>query len=697
MRLIFCAGVDDGRRESPLLDLEGWNKALISGSFSGLDISIDDLGQKCTFMISHAVQKDHKLALAPIEICCFECNPISPMLDSVFQSCGLKSLCTTLSSINKDVIYVVLDSGDTPILSNPSDEEFGKITRLLTQGKRVLWVTISKDGPEANKPEQGLITGLARVTRSENEAIQLVTLHVQQDNIKTDLKFLDAIVEVVFKSFETDDFPDELEYTWRNGQFRVLRLIPDEEVDNFITEETTQLPNEDRIFQSDLHLKLSVVTPGLLTSMVFVNDDLAQSSLAANEIEISVKAWGINFKDVFIALGQMREPARMTGECSGEVIAVGCQSKFQIGDRVCAWNGTPYASHCRVKQSSVYRIPSEMSFDTAASIPIIFLTAYYSLVEIAKLSRHQKILIHAASGGVGQAAIMIAQDIGAEIFATVGSADKRQMLVDRYSIPESHIFSSRSGNFKKGLLRLTQGYGMDVILNSLSGEALQDTWSCIARFGTFVEIGKTDIYQKGQINMAPFDKNVTFSSVDLVILAEHRPEIMQDLFTKVMSLFNKGRLAPVHPITTMPIGDIENAFRLIQARKHVGKVVLRADADSTVKAVPQRSLPLKLDENATYVIAGGQGDLGRKIIDFMCDKGAKYFAILTRRGSNSENQIFNEYLPAPAGVCFRLIRCDITNARSVTLAMDLVKRTMPPIKGVIQAAMVLQVRCFLYH
>ena len=267
----------------------------------------------------------------------------------------------------------------------------------------------------------------------------------------------------------------------------------------------------------------------------------------------------------------MKLLTRMAGECAGVVIAVGSEarSRFQIGDRVCAFDGTPYASRARVSHSDAHRIPPSMRLSTAASIPVIFGTAYHSLIDVACLEKGQTILIHAAAGGVGQAAIKIAQYIGATIFATVGSAAKRELLVEQYKIDEDHIFSSRARNFKRGILRLTNGRGLDVVLNSVSGEALQQTWSCMADFGVFVEIGKSDIYRKSQISMEPFDKNTTFASVDLSLLSKQRPAKIQKILASVMAMFEAEDLSPVQPVSIMPVSEIEDAFRLIQNRKHV--------------------------------------------------------------------------------------------------------------------------------
>jgi len=216
--------------------------------------------------------------------------------------------------------------------------------------------------------------------------------------------------------------------------------------------------------------------------IIFQDDKSKETPLEDDKVEIEVKACGVNFKDVFIALGQMRSTDQMVGECSGIISSVGANlnHRFRVGDRVWSLVATPYANFARSLGCTVYKIPDSMSFLTAASIPVVFTTAYYSLVNVAKLKKGQTVLIHAASGGVGQAALMIAKSIGAEIIATVGSLSKAEMLMERYNIAKSHIFSSRSLNFSSGIRRLTNGGGVDVVLNSLAGEAMQESWHCVA-------------------------------------------------------------------------------------------------------------------------------------------------------------------------------------------------------------------------
>jgi NADPH:quinone reductase-like Zn-dependent oxidoreductase len=186
---------------------------------------------------------------------------------------------------------------------------------------------------------------------------------------------------------------------------------------------------------------------------MFMDDPSAQLPLDPEEIEIQTRAYGVNFKDVFIAMGQMLPGVKMAGECAGVITRIGFavqqERRLNVGDRVCAAGPTPFCSKARAKGNNTFKLPDSMSFSVGASIPIVFLTAYYCLVEVARILKGHTVLIHAAAGGVGQAAIMIAQNLGTEIFATVGSTAKKELLIEKYYIPESHVFSSRTTSFKQ--------------------------------------------------------------------------------------------------------------------------------------------------------------------------------------------------------------------------------------------------------
>jgi NADPH:quinone reductase-like Zn-dependent oxidoreductase len=622
-------------------------------------------------------------------------HPGNCVCSTLHENLAAKNFQTTLRKWSDDEIddlcsYVILDSADQPLLTRVSPEQFKHTTSLLTKASKVYWITLS-DGTAGIVPNSGIITGLARSARSEIDNILFFTLDVQDSLDNQREQILSAVLDFITTT-ETKIATEqalEFEYMFKDGQLHIQRFVRDTKLNKAVSNNEEEHEAEEYPFyQPERALKAHVKKLGLLSSLAFVDDEIRAPT--EDEVEVRPFAWGVNFKDVFIALGQMKSTQVMAGECAGVVTRVGTNfsSLFKAGDRVAVMTGTPYSSLTRTSGNFVHKIPDSISYADASSIPVAFATAYYGIVDCANLQNGDTILIHAASGGVGQAAIMIGQHIGATIFATVGSSAKRQLLMDKYSIPEAYIFSSRTTDFHAGVMRLTGGKGVDVVLNSLSEEALDASWKSVARLGTFVEIGKTDIYRRNNLSMEPFDRNVRFASVDLAIVAQARPKSIQDLLRRVFAYVESGQFQPL-PTITFPIVSIEQAFRLIQARKHTGKVVLEAASDSIVKA---RIPPLRLRSDGTYVIVGGLGSLGRQLCRHLQICGARRIAIFSRRAFDDDaRRNLEKELAGESDSHVKVLTCDIIDASQVFKAAEELHAVFPPVRGVIQAAMVIAV------
>lgn len=399
---------------------------------------------------------------------------------------------------------------------------------------------------------------------------------------------------------------------------------------------------------------------------------------------------GNSFRDVMVAMGQI--PDSLLGfEGAGVVRRIGAHvSNVKPGDRVCFLGHGAHRTIHRIRAEYAVPIPPELPFAEAAGLLLAHATAWYGLHKIARAEKGQTILIHAAAGGVGQAAIMLAQHIGLEIFATVGSADKRKLIQDQYGVPDDHIFNSRDLSFAQGVMRMTNGTGVDVVLNSLSGEALRQTWTCVAPFGTFVEIGMKDILANTRLDMRPFMKDATFSFINLNRLERERPKVMSEVLHSTMDLVKAGVSKSVHPLTTYPVSQVEESFRLMQAGKHRGKLTLSFD-DETV--IPMLSSPFRsaqLSPDGSYVLVGGLGGLGRSLAKLFVRLGAKKLCFLSRSGAKSDSakQLVAELQQDSVEVLVQ--KCDVSNAEDTADALDQCKSTLGPVRGVVQCAMVLR-------
>ncbi|ESZ91056.1 hypothetical protein SBOR_8550 [Sclerotinia borealis F-4128] len=707
----WWAGIEDGRTNSPGLSVEQWHSILLRNSFSGVEIVANDFegkAQRSAMLVSRATDRIDmpsaqesapiKLILCPswtVQPPQFAIDLRSELIRHGFEVTIEGLLGTQCAG---DAIHIILDSGSDPILTTNTPAVFEHVKSILEKATLVLWISSQNNAAANMNPEKGMIAGLARVIRAENEFLRLVTIDVQ-DSIS---KSFDGLIRTIEKIVEiglsgSSGQVKELEYIFRNQEVLIPRLLQNSNTNNRIQQASgTPTLSAQPFHQPNRPLKLHVQKSGFLDSLSFVDDKSLEGPLLNSHIEIRVEACGLNFKDVLIALGQINKDYSMTAEFSGVITKVGSEyhDSFHVGDRVCGMGGSPYASTIRLDGRRASHIPPSMSFEVAASIPVVFATAYHTLVDIANLQPNQTVLIHSAAGGIGQAALRISQHIGAEVFVTIGSAAKRDLLINEFGIAENHIFSSKSRTFRQGIHRITKGKGVDVILNSLCGEALQESWASIARFGVFIELGKADALSNAGLSMAPFERNVTFASVDLQMIADYRPAKIESLLKTVLNLFKTGSYLPINPITTMPITNIEDTFRLLQTRKHTGKVILKASSETTVKAPTVATNDLIISEDGTCLIAGGLGGLGLKVARMLAKHGAKHIALMSRRHLSSlKLAVLEEEFKLLGTKVFNL-NCDITDLSKLRESIAPFGIDIPPIKSVIQASTVLQDRVF---
>lgn len=328
------------------------------------------------------------------------------------------------------------------------------------------------------------------------------------------------------------------------------------------------------------NFSLEIGSPGLLETLTF--QPTTRQKPRPGEVEIEVSATGINFKEVLLALGmlsiQSDTPKQFGWECAGKIVSLGAGvEEFQIGDEVIAFGSSCYSQFTTTASKLVAPKPAHLSAEEAATIPVAFMTAYYALVKLARLSQREKVLIHAAAGGVGLAAVKIAQMLGAEIFVTAGKPEKRAFL---HNLGIEHIMDSRSLAFADEVMKRTDGKGVDVVLNSLNGEFIPKSLALLAPYGRFLEIGKRDIYENSQLGLRPFDNNLSF----FAITVEPNLPNFNSILREVVRYFQDGNLSPL-PQQVFPITEVASAFDYMARAKHIGKVVVSLENKAAVKSL----------------------------------------------------------------------------------------------------------------
>ncbi|KAI9640185.1 hypothetical protein NHQ30_011422 [Ciborinia camelliae] len=693
---LFATSIDD-QAESLISMDDLVMTPMLGGSESFDDVPIRDLCYKMEWEpVSSEIQvttNDHSsdVPFADMEITIIynkstQGSLVSNLTKKLAQFTGKMPLVGSLGEIDTTgKLCLFLLELDQPFLANLDASNFSILQKTIMSSQGIIW-PVRSAYTESQSPDSNMAIGMARSIRSEI-LLKFVTLDVSLES--TNESNANSIFEVLKSAFHLD-LPD-MEYQERGGQLMVPRVVNDTAMNQFVHQKTNEssAPILQPFKQRERPLKMAIKTPGALDSLYFLDDAVVGNSMPENEIEIEVKATSMNFKDIMIASGQLQ--SKYIGvECSGIISRIGSAvTHLTVGDRVAAMSEGAYSTYTRCLGTSAQKIPHSMTFEDAATIPVIYCTAYYSLFDLARLEKGERLLIHAAAGGVGQAAILLAQMIGAEIFATVGSVSKKEHLMKEYNLPEDHIFYSRDTSFSQAIKYATNGEGVDVIVNSLAGNALRETWDCLAHFGRFIEIGKRDITSNSRLEMSIFEHNAMFASVDLTIVAAERPKIMKRLLTDVFDLITKRSIRPVSPITIFPMSDVESAFRTLQAGKIMGKIVIVPGENDQVMAVPSKISEDILRSNATYVIIGGTGGLGRNMCKWMISRGARHVVLLSRNGNKSHkvDSLIAEAKLSDAEVTVHA--CDVSKREHVNNLINISLSKMPPIRGIIHAAMVL--------
>jgi acyl transferase domain-containing protein/acyl carrier protein len=550
----------------------------------------------------------------------------------------------------------------------------GILRRATREVPRLVLVTRDAQGPQASPAAaQAPLWGLARTVAIEHPELECTCIDIPAQPGPDD-------GERVARELLASD--GEQQVVLREGARFVARLAHASAED---TVDERREPARGRAF------RVAISAPGALDGIGL--RELARRSPGPGEVEIEVEAAGLNFLDVLLALGLLPDEGasepRLGGECAGRVTRVGAGvDDLRIGDEVMAAVMPAMATHVIARRELVARRPSRTSWEEAATIPIAFLTAYYALEHVARLRRGERVLVHAGAGGVGMAAIQWAQHVGAEVIATAGSEAKRELL---RSLGVAHVLDSRALSFAEGVRRATNGEGVDVVLNSLSGEFIPASLGVLREQGRFIEIGKRDYHEDKPLGLRPFLRGLTFSLVDLRGLMQKRPELVARLLAEIGGHFDSGALRPL-PCAAVPASRAADAFSRMAQAQHTGKLaILMRDPDARI--APLSSARSEVRADATYLITGGLGGLGLRLARGLVERGARHLALVGRSAPNADARAAIRAMEE-AGAEVRALPADVARESDVARVLDEL-RGMPPLRGVVHAAAVLDDRTVL--
>ena len=446
----------------------------------------------------------------------------------------------------------------------------------------------------------------------------------------------------------------EDQVAFRNGERYVARLT-------------------DKVIEPDVPSvqRLTIASRGLIDNLKI--EAATRQPVPAGWVEIQADATGLNFRDVLSVLGLYPgDPGSLGEECAGYVVSVGSGVRdLKPGDRVIAICSGAHDGFVYADARLVCPAPSNLNDEAAAAIPIAFTTARYCLEHVANVRAGQRVLIHAATGGVGLAAVELAQRAGAQIFATAGSERKRELLRSRGVM---HVMNSRTTDFARQALDLTEGRGVDIVLNSLTGDAIPASLSAMRQGGCFVEIGKRGIWTHDQV--ASLNRDVRYHVVDIGRGVVEETELVGSLLRRTAAEIERSELAAL-PITVFPFSNAAGAYRFMAQAQHIGKIVLR-----------QSTCASKLLSDATYLVVGGFGALGQMVARWLVGRGARNIVLAGRSTPSREFEGFAQ-TASEHGVRVVARTVDIASEESLSALMAQIKQEMPPLRGVVHAAGVL--------
>jgi NADPH:quinone reductase-like Zn-dependent oxidoreductase len=618
------------------------------------------------------------------------------------------------------------DDPQSPLLARVTEFDWDNLRRLLRPGRRLVWLTQGSQFGTVSSPSSALVHGFVRSVGNEEPTLSITTLDLSSFANAPELaaqSTLRVVMAGLHDAACAKDEPDraakhmvrETEYCEHDGLLHVSRLLPDETLiaEAARDEGATEL-REMWLRKNPRTARAFCERVGSMDSIHF-NEVARQPVLGDGEVEVEIRAAGLNFKvrttrlavetllgwladvnhkqDIATCLGIVPEDEHLLGfEGAGVIRQVGSKvCSYQPGDRVLVHAKGSFANRVCVPKESIFLLPSSLSFEEAATMSIVYFTAVYSLMELARLKKGQSILIHSAAGGVGLASIQVCRYLGVEVYATVGNDEKKRFLAKQYGIAPERIFSSRTIGFVAGIQTLTQGRGVDAVLNFLTGDLLDESWRLLADNGILLEIGKKDIIDRNTLSMEPFNRNCKYLGIDI-----SHPSVLHDLplvervLQKIRQLLVDGHIKPISPMKVFPFSQIRDAMRYMRSGQHMGKIVLSQGDEDDIR-VPVRPAPrtLAFDPEAAYLIIGGLKGLCGSLAVYMARHGARNLIIMSRSGADDRRSRSVISDLESLGTTATIAKGSVSSLEDTTRVF---RESVLPIKGIIHGAMLLRVR-----
>ncbi|KAL8769661.1 MAG: hypothetical protein Q9209_004458 [Squamulea sp. 1 TL-2023] len=692
---------EPNRRYSPLVTEHDWNQVLKETGFSGTDIVLRDFEHEAchqsSIMISTAVDSSHITSHCPAMIIVIDQqssvqNSMARGLqEQLYKSesylaniLSLKEACKIPST---DMIVIMLMEMETPMLQRLEQLTFLEVQGFFRSNRRILWIT-GGGGAASEDPGHGLIDGFSRALCLEKNDLKLVTLALEpvQNTINRQISRILQVLKVTILNPENSNF--ETEYVEINGALHVRRIMPAEDLRHDMLERLSRETVVLQTFHDSTPIQVRLSKPGDVDSIGFeAQKDSASHELEADEIEIEVKAIGLGINDLSQTLGAI--PSVGYGnQCAGIVSRVGNDAidDCYVGQRVCTLGTNLCQPFIRSKKELVASIADSLSFEMASTLPFDLWLGYYLVDKLARVAATDAVLVHGAASTLGMVCLALLRKSTSSVFATATSEEAYDILQQRSLFPHDHILRGHviPEDLKKALIKK----GFDVILDVSNDNELSTTVSCLAPFGRVIYLMPTSLTSDGQLVLPWIQSNITISAVDPTSLLDaymaHSNPLQQIIDQVPLYYFR------VSNIVSYQIPAMAEALRHLKQQHGQIKTVICLDKQDQVfvtKAVEDKYM---FDANATYLISGGLGGLGRCIARWMTSRGARNLVLLSRSGprSTAAHEMLAEL--TSHGIRVETPPCDAADLEALRLAVCEISKSMPPIKGCIQAAGAIQ-------
>ncbi|KAF2202553.1 hypothetical protein GQ43DRAFT_470778 [Delitschia confertaspora ATCC 74209] len=686
------------RHYSPLISDEQWDKTLIASGFSGADVCIPSFPEKehqthSIFISTRTEPKDKPMneddVSLPLTLVVNEHNQtqlevaraLELCIGHRFTSCATSTfsqLCTNGTS--ESAWYIFLAELEEPFLRHIKDTDWKVLKCIMDTAKHIIWVTRG-GGQRPSNPDMSIVTGFGRSMITEKLGLDFMELALEANSTVSHIS--ERVQQVINQRHTPSSEIREPEYSEENGFLNISRLVPADSINKKLHSQLVlHKPVEGRLSSkanSQRRLSLAIAKPGDFESVYFGDPPNSGRPLGDNEVVVRVVSATLSTTDVDIALAR-RSGTEFGFECAGVITQIGPTSEFQLHDRVCAClPGGALATSIQLTTSAVAKIPNSMSFELAATLPVSLVTVYHSIINIANLNKGERVLIAIKEWSMREVAIQIAMELGAIVLVAAMDEDDKLEMVQVHGLSVERVIVL-SPSISWSLSQKSRARVDVVLFSTPNGEHKAQLFGCLAPFGRFIDIDGSGL---------PFPPaNITYSAIDIVqLMASIKGRGLLSHSTRsIPRILNKPRSGM--PLQSFKASELSEAFTYV--RDHGAKAIINFYPSDVIKVVPTRTLSYAFDPNVTYVIAGGNGGLGRAIAVWLADCGAKNILILGRSGATGEAaQLLLKNLRAK-GINIHAPPCDLSNADTVQRVLKEINQVMPPVKGVIQATMVLR-------